>query len=85
MLTILGSEIDFSGRNFELIPFGGERRICPGLPLAIRIMQLMLGTLIHSFDWKLADGITPEDMNLEDKFGLTSDMARPLRAVPIIF
>ncbi|XP_050266149.1 geraniol 8-hydroxylase-like [Quercus robur] len=81
----LGSEIDVRGHNFELIPFGGGRRICPGLSLAIRMVHLMLGSLIHSFDWKLEDGITPEDMNLEDKFGLTLDMAQPLQAIPITF
>jgi cytochrome P450 len=79
----LGSEIDFKGRNFELIPFGGGRRICPGLLLAIRMLHLMLGSLIHTFDWKLEGGVKREDMNMEDKFGLTLQIAHPLRAVPI--
>lgn len=76
----LGSEIDVRGRNFELIPFGAGRRICPGMPLAIRMLHLMLGTLIHSFDWKLEDG--KKDVDMDDKFGITLEMARPLRAVP---
>ncbi|XP_030946371.1 geraniol 8-hydroxylase-like [Quercus lobata] len=80
----MGSEIDVKGRNFELIPFGGGRRICPGLPLAIRMLHLMLGSLIHTFDWKLEDGFKPEDMSMEDKFGLTLQMAQPLRAIPIM-
>jgi cytochrome P450 len=79
----LGSEIDFKGRNFELIPFGGGRRICPGLPLAIRMLHLMLGSLIHTFDWKLEEGVKCEDMNMEDKFGLSLQIAHPLRVVPI--
>ena len=76
-------EIDVKGRNFELIPFGGGRRICPGLLLAIRILHLMLGSLIQVFDWKLEDGVKPEDLNIEDKFGITLQRAHPLRAVPI--
>lgn len=79
----LDSEIDVKGRNFELIPFGGGRRICPGLPLAIRMLHLMLGSLIHNFDWKLEDGVRSEELNMEDKFALTLQMAYPLRAIPI--
>lgn len=79
----LGSEIDFRGRSFELTPFGAGRRMCPGLPLAIRLLFLMLGLLINSFDWMLEDGIKPEDMNMDEKFGLTLGKAQPVLAVPI--
>jgi cytochrome P450 len=79
----LGSEIEVRDRTFQVIPFGGGRRICPGFPLAIRMVHLMLGSLIHSFDWKLEDGVTPKDMNMDEKFGITLEMAHPLRAVPI--
>ncbi|KAL6193025.1 hypothetical protein ACLB2K_034110 [Fragaria x ananassa] len=79
----LGSEIDVLGRNFELIPFGGGRRICPGMPLAMRMLPLMLGSVLNCFEWKLEDGVVPETMNMEDKFGLTLQMAHSLRAVAI--
>ncbi|KAL6190555.1 hypothetical protein ACLB2K_036949 [Fragaria x ananassa] len=80
----LGSDnqIDVIGKNFDLIPFGGGRRICPGLPLAMRMLPLMLGSLLNCFDWELEDGAVPETMNMEEKFGLTLQMAKPLRAVP---
>ncbi|XP_048428075.1 geraniol 8-hydroxylase-like [Pyrus x bretschneideri] len=81
-----GSEIDVLGRNFELIPFGGGRRICPGLPLAMRMLNLMLGSLINSFDdWKLEDGVTPNTLNMDQKFGLTLQKAQPLKVVPILY
>ncbi|XP_022156981.1 geraniol 8-hydroxylase-like [Momordica charantia] len=76
----LESEMEVRGRDFELIPFGGGRRICPGLPLAMRMMHLMLGSLVHFFDWKLED----EDVNMDEKFGLTVEMAFPLRALPVL-
>lgn len=79
----LGSEIDVKGRNFELIPFGGGRRICPALLLALRMLHLMLGSLVNTFDWKLEDGVRREDMKMEEKFGITLQMAHPLKAVPI--
>ncbi|ESR36893.1 cytochrome P450 family 76 subfamily C polypeptide 7 [Citrus sinensis] len=75
----LGSKVDFKGQNFELIPFGAGRRICPGLPLAIRMLHLMLGSLINSFDWKLEG----ENMDMEEKFGLTIQKAQPLHVVPV--
>ncbi|XVE64955.1 hypothetical protein DITRI_Ditri07aG0143000 [Diplodiscus trichospermus] len=80
----LGSEIDVKGRDFELIPFGAGRRMCPGLPLANRMLHLMFGSLIHSFDWKLEGGMSPKDINMEEKFGLSLQMAEPLRAIPIL-
>lgn len=79
----LGSDMDVRGRDFELIPFGAGRRICPGLPLAMRMLHLMLGSLIYSFDWKLEKGITPESMDMEDRFGLTLQKAQPLRVIPM--
>ncbi|KAM3686479.1 hypothetical protein ACJW31_10G005700 [Castanea mollissima] len=80
----MGSEIDVKGRNFELIPFGAGRRMCPGLTLALRMLHLMLGSLIHTFDWKVEGGSKPKDIYFEEKFGLTLQKAKPLRAIPIM-
>ncbi|RVX09017.1 Geraniol 8-hydroxylase [Vitis vinifera] len=80
----LGLDMDVKGQNFELIPFGAGRRICPGLPLAIRMVHLMLASLIHSYDWKLEDGVTQENMNMEERFGLSLQKAQPLQALPAV-
>ncbi|KAK4477492.1 hypothetical protein RD792_016718 [Penstemon davidsonii] len=77
------TEVDMRGRDFELIPFGAGRRICPGLPLAIRMVPVMLGSLLNSFDWKIADGIGYKELEMEEKFGITLQKANPLRAIPI--
>ncbi|KDO42528.1 hypothetical protein CISIN_1g046073mg, partial [Citrus sinensis] len=37
-IRFLGSDVDFIGRNFESIPFGVGRRICPDLPLDITML-----------------------------------------------
>ncbi|PKU65653.1 Geraniol 8-hydroxylase [Dendrobium catenatum] len=78
-----GSSIDFRGQHFELIPFGSGRRICPGLPLGVRMVQLMLASLIQSFEWSLPDGMKPQDLNLNEQFGITLNLASPLKALAI--
>jgi len=76
-------DIDVKGRDIELIPFGTGRRICPGLPLAHRMVHLMLTALLHSFNWKLDHGLNPEDVDVEEKFGITLQKAQPLQAIPL--
>ncbi|CAI0409811.1 unnamed protein product [Linum tenue] len=78
----LGSEVSAKGNSFELLPFGAGRRICPGLPLALRILHMMLGSLIHWFDWKLPDGVEPEKLDMDEKFGMALQKAKPLLAIP---
>ncbi|MCL7033358.1 hypothetical protein MKW94_015529 [Papaver nudicaule] len=79
----LDSKTDYKGQDFELIPFGSGRRICPGLPLAHRMTHLMTGLLLQSFDWKLESGMKPEDMNMEDGCGFTLVKATGLRVILI--
>ncbi|GMH27195.1 hypothetical protein Nepgr_029038 [Nepenthes gracilis] len=78
----LESHIDFKGNYFELIPFGAGRRICPGLPLASRILHLILGSLIQSFNWKLDGEIAPNNMDMNDKYGFTMHKAQSLIVIP---
>ncbi|GJZ28341.1 cytochrome P450 71A1-like protein [Tanacetum coccineum] len=67
----LGSDIDFRGNDFELIPFGGGRRICPGITLGVLMAELLLANLIYLFDWKLPVGMKIEDIDYEAKPGFT--------------
>lgn len=74
--------VDYKGQNFELIPFGAGRRICVGLPLASRMIHLLLASLIHSFDWAPPKGTDQLDMT--EKFGITLAKAVPLEAIPTL-
>ncbi|KAK9758025.1 hypothetical protein RND81_01G201600 [Saponaria officinalis] len=80
----LGNGIDIKGRDFKLIPFGAGRRMCPGMPLAYRMVHLMLANLVHSFDWKHDNGVKCEDIDLEEKFGITLQKVQPLLAIPFV-
>ncbi|KAI3444656.1 hypothetical protein Pfo_001321 [Paulownia fortunei] len=76
-------QIDFRGKDFELIPFGAGRRICPGLPLAYRMVHLMLASLVGNFGWKLEESTKPEELDMNEKFGLTLQKVIPLKAFPM--
>ncbi|CAL1386006.1 unnamed protein product [Linum trigynum] len=65
-----GSEIDFKGMHFELIPFGAGRRICPGISYAIANIELLLTHLLYWFDWELPNGLRAEDLDMSEVFGL---------------
>ena len=79
----IDSEIGFRGNYFGLIPFGAGRRICPGLPLANRAVHTMLASLLYHFDWKLADGKKPEDIDMSESYGITLRLEQPLRVIAI--
>lgn len=67
----LDSAIDYRGQDFELIPFGAGRRICPGILMAAVTLELVLANLLHSFDWELPQGIVKEDIDFEVLPGIT--------------
>jgi len=66
----LDSSIDSGGQDFELIPFGAGRRICPGRPTAIASLDLIIANLLNSFDWELPFGMDKEDIDTEVLPGL---------------
>ncbi|GAA0173302.1 oxygenase [Lithospermum erythrorhizon] len=68
---IMKSNIDFIGNQLCFMPFGAGKRLCAGMPLAIRIIFLVLATLVHKFDWEVPEGKTPKKMIMEDKYGVT--------------
>ncbi|GJN32029.1 hypothetical protein PR202_gb20499 [Eleusine coracana subsp. coracana] len=77
----LEKEVDFRGRDFVLIPFGSGRRMCPGAPLAVRMVQLMLASLLHRFHWRLLTDVEKNGLDMTERLGLNLSMATPLQAI----
>jgi cytochrome P450 len=61
----LESPINFLGQDFEFIPFGSGRRICPGISMAVASLELILANILYSFDWELPHGLAKEDIDFE--------------------
>ncbi|GKD98465.1 cytochrome P450 [Tanacetum coccineum] len=79
----LDVKTDYKGQDFELIPFGAGRRICPGLNMAHRMLHIILGSLVYKFDWKLEGNMGAENIDMDEKFRLTLWRNTPLFAIPI--
>ncbi|KAH0768465.1 hypothetical protein KY285_004336 [Solanum tuberosum] len=63
--------VDFIGNNFEFLPFGSGRRICPGISFGLANIFFPLAQLLYHFDWKLPTGINPSDhLDLTESAGV---------------
>ncbi|KAJ8434827.1 hypothetical protein Cgig2_022106 [Carnegiea gigantea] len=76
----IGMNIDVKGQDFELLPFGSGRRMCPGYSLGLKVIESGLANLLHGFTWKLPNNMRPEDLNMEEIFGLSNPKKIPLTA-----
>ncbi|WVZ65098.1 hypothetical protein U9M48_014519 [Paspalum notatum var. saurae] len=77
----LGSKLDVKGQDYELLPFGSGRRMCPGYSLGLKVIQVSLANLLHGFEWSLPDGMTKEELIMEEIFGLSTPRKFPLETV----
>lgn len=74
--------VDFKGTNFQFVPFGAGRRICPGLNFGMASVEIMLANLVYCFDWELPNGLEKEDIDMTDVFGVTMRRKEKLFLVP---
>ncbi|WVY96660.1 hypothetical protein V8G54_028811 [Vigna mungo] len=76
------SNVDIKGFDFRLIPFGSGRRGCLGIHLGLTTAKIVLAQLVHCFNWELPLGMSPDELDMTEKFGLTMPRSKHLLAVP---
>ncbi|KAJ9704902.1 hypothetical protein PVL29_003112 [Vitis rotundifolia] len=54
-------DLDVRGQNFEFLPFGSGRRVCPGISFALEVVHLTLARLLHGFELGVVSDL-PVDM-----------------------
>ncbi|XP_057527276.1 cytochrome P450 71A1-like [Amaranthus tricolor] len=74
----LGSSQNFLGLDFDMIPFGAGKRICPGINFGVVNLELVLANLLHFFNWKLPMGLNKEDIDTDVQLGITMHKKNPL-------
>ncbi|KAF7815974.1 premnaspirodiene oxygenase-like [Senna tora] len=81
----LKSSIDYRGLNFEYIPFGAGKRICPGMLFGMASVEIILASLLCFFDWELPYGITPKTLDMAETLGAILKRKSPMILVPTFY
>ncbi|KAK4436619.1 cytochrome [Sesamum alatum] len=76
----LNSWVDLKGQ-FQLIPFGGGRRGCPGAAFALGIVELAVANLVLNFEFSLPGGRRGEDLDMFEGEGITIHRKFPLSVI----
>ncbi|KAK8953734.1 5-epiaristolochene 1,3-dihydroxylase [Platanthera guangdongensis] len=77
-----GSAVDYKGGNMELIPFGGGRRICPGMSFGLAAVEMALAHMLYYFDWEYLTK-RGEELDMTEAPGLAMERKFPLCLLPI--
>jgi cytochrome P450 len=67
-----GGEAEFWGTDYQFVPFGAGRRMCPGVTFALSYLELGMASLLYHFDWELPGGADPAKLDMAEGFGISA-------------
>ncbi|XP_066383565.1 indole-2-monooxygenase-like [Miscanthus floridulus] len=76
--------MDNKGNDFQYLPFGAGRRMCPGINFASSTIEVMLANLVYHFNWELPMELAKKGIDMTESFGVTVRRAEKLILVPIV-
>ncbi|KAL6650980.1 hypothetical protein ACP70R_009905 [Stipagrostis hirtigluma subsp. patula] len=76
------AHLGFKGNDFQFLPFGSGRRMCPGVNLGIATVEVILANLLYRFDWELPPGLDGRDIDMTEVYGLVVHRRKKLLLVP---
>ncbi|KAJ0857754.1 Germacrene A hydroxylase [Helianthus annuus] len=76
------SNTTIMGADYEYLPFGAGRRMCPGSALGLANVQLPLANILYYFKWKLPNGASHDQLDMTESFGATVQRKTELMLVP---
>nr|XP_051204861.1 LOW QUALITY PROTEIN: cytochrome P450 99A2-like [Lolium perenne] len=77
------STVDYKGTQYEFLPFGSGRRMCPGGNFGVAVLELIVARLLYYFDWSLPSGMEPGDLNMDMIVSATSRRKNQLHLVAL--
>ncbi|KAF8714040.1 hypothetical protein HU200_028033 [Digitaria exilis] len=79
-----GGVVDFKGTDFEFLPFGAGRRMCPGMAFGLAKFELTLANLLFHFDWEAPGLVDPDNFDMSEVFGVSVRRKAGLLLRPIL-
>ncbi|KAJ8762231.1 hypothetical protein K2173_007387 [Erythroxylum novogranatense] len=68
-------DVDVRGHNYELMPFGSGRRVCPGISFGLQMLHLVLATHLQAFEYSTPGSAL---IDMSESAGQTNMKATPL-------
>lgn len=72
------ADVEVRGHDYELMPFGSGRRMCPAISFSLQLMELTLASLLRGFDFETRSG---DPVDMRGTPGLAYAKASPLHVL----